>query len=284
MSFSYTSVKDPSGVGPFSFSQSYSSPEEVVVFGYNGKNWSQLEIDAVSNQEVTLTETTDTYKFLRISNNASKVNAQNTNGADGNAIERGDEADEDIQIPVVDATDKTGNSPLTPETVSLGGISTFIASHNYGFLDYNNGNGSITLTANTWTDVPNDGQGSFTNIKYGPKGVNSLMDHSTGALDFSELSLGSEILIRNDFTVNPTTNNCLLEARYLLGSGAGEYPLLFWSERLDSGSGIDYQRVIPFPIYMGDLNTRDNVGRLQVKLSTAGTLTNAGSYISIRVK
>ena len=153
-----------------------------------------------------------------------------------------------------------------------------------GFIDYNDNTGSINLTADTWTDVPNNGSGAFTNKTYRPTLVNEVMDTSTGYLDFSDLTLGSQILIRNDFTIVPNTNNCLLEVRYLLGQGAGEYALKFWSERLDSGSGIDYQRVIPFPIYMGDTNTQGGVGKLQVKLSTNGTINNAGSYINIQLR
>ena len=57
-----------------------------------------------------------------------------------------------------------------------------------------------------------------------------------------------------------------------------------WSERLDNGSGVDYQRVPVFTIYMGDTNTQGGVGKLQVKLSTNGTLTNAGSYINIQLR
>ena len=168
------------------------------------------------------------------------------------------------------------------EFVDVGGGSSSVQKQ--GFIDYNNSGGSISLTAETWTDVPNDGAGAFTNKSYRPDGVTEVMDNSTGYLDFSDLSLGSELLIRNDFTVNPNTNNSLLEVRYLLGQGAGEYALKFWSERLDSGSGIDYQRVVSFPIYMGDLNTQGGVGKLQVKLSTNGTLNNAGSYVSITVR
>lgn len=151
-----------------------------------------------------------------------------------------------------------------------------------GFVDYNNASGDVSLTSETWTDVPNDTLGSFTNVNYIPSNVTSLIDDSTGYLDFTELELGQEISVRNDFTITPNTNNALLQVRYVLGTGAGEYALLFWSERLDSGSGIDYQRVITFPIYMGDTNTRDNPGKLQVKLSTPGTLNNSGSYISVR--
>jgi hypothetical protein len=153
-----------------------------------------------------------------------------------------------------------------------------------GFIDYNDTTGAISLTANTWTDVPNNGLGAFTNKAYRPILVNEVMDTSTGYLDFSELTLGSQLTIRNDFSVTPSTNNALLEVRYLLGQGEGEYPLLFWSERLDNGSGIPYQRVPVFTIYMGDTNTQGGVGKLQMRLSSNGTLNNAGSYINIQLR
>ena len=167
------------------------------------------------------------------------------------------------------------------------GIATSNSVFNYaqakmGFVDYNDASGDVSLTADTWTDVPNDTLGSFTNTTYLSPNLTTLIDDSTGYLDFTELDLGQEVSIRNDFIVTPNTNNALLQVRYVLGTGAGEYALLFWSERLDSGSGIDYQRVITFPIYMGDTNTRDNPGKLQINLSAPGTLNNNGSYISVK--
>jgi len=178
----------------------------------------------------------------------------------------------------------TNSTDSTIQFLSSGSItaSQFGRLRRMGFVDYNNASGDVSLTSETWTDVPNDTLGSFTNVNYIPSNVTSLIDDSTGYLDFTELELGQEISVRNDFTITPNTNNALLQVRYVLGTGAGEYALLFWSERLDSGSGIDYQRVITFPIYMGDTNTRDNPGKLQVKLSTPGTLNNSGSYISVR--
>ena len=163
-------------------------------------------------------------------------------------------------------------------------IDRFGLARTFGFIDYNDSSTSVTpvtLTADTWTDIPNDGLGAFTNKQFAPAGVTEVLDTSAGYLDFSQLNLGSEIKVRNDFTVTPQTNNCLLEARYLLGSGAGEYALQFWSERLDSGSGIPYQRVTNFPIYMGDTNTQDNPGKMQIRLSTSGIVVNAGVYVSI---
>ena len=178
---------------------------------------------------------------------------------------------------------------INAQTSPQGGvlISTVKADEEkkFGFIDENDTSTATTpvnLPANVWVDIPNNGQGAFSNDTYRPESVTEIIDTNTGYLDFSQLTLGSEILVRNDFTVTPSTNNCLLEARYLLGYGASEYPLQFWSERLDNGSGIEYQRVTNFPIYMGDLNTQQNPGKLQIRLSVAGTVKNAGAYVSIR--
>ncbi len=154
-----------------------------------------------------------------------------------------------------------------------------------GFIDYNDTStttSSLALVADTWTTIPNDGLGSFTNKTYAPDGVTELMDTNTGAIDPTDLPLGSSILIRNDFSVTPSTNNSLLEFRYTLGSGDGVYTLEKLIGRLDSGSGKPYrQSLVPDLIYMGDTNTRDNPIGLQVRLSTAGTLVNAGSVIQV---
>lgn len=165
-------------------------------------------------------------------------------------------------------------------TVTAGTLGT---DSKTGWMDYNDTTGSFAVAPNTWTDVPNNGAGAYTNKGYKPASVSEVIDASTGYLDFSDLPLGSEITLRNDVTVVPNSNNALFEMRYLLGSGAGEYGLSFLSERLDSGSGIPYQKVSTFPIYMGDTNTKEGVGRLQVRLSVAGTITNSGVYASIQL-
>ena len=108
------------------------------------------------------------------------------------------------------------------------------------------------------------------------------MDTSTGEFDFSELVLGDTVLIRNDFAVNPDTNNALLEKRYQLGTGGSVYTLETVMGRLDDGSGKDYRFSLNTDlIYMGDSNTRDNPVTLQIKLSTSGTVSNAGSVIQL---
>ena len=134
----------------------------------------------------------------------------------------------------------------------------------------------------SWVDIPNDGQGAYSNDTYKPDGVTELMDVSTGAIDVSELSLGDSIIVRNDFTVTPKRNNCKIEFRYSLGTGLGSYTLETNLGRLDNGSGTPYRFALkPDLIYMGDSNTKDNPIILQIKLSTKGKLTNAGTVIQV---
>ncbi len=155
---------------------------------------------------------------------------------------------------------------------------------NGGFTDYNDSATATTpivLLSDTWTAVPNDGLGVFSNSLYKPKGVTALMD-GTGLIDCSELSLGDVILIRNDFTVTPDTNNASLSFRYTLGAGGSSYTLEKRLGRLDEGSGLGYRFSLNVDeIYMGDTNTKDNPIGLEVKLSTSGSFVNAGSVITV---
>lgn len=161
-------------------------------------------------------------------------------------------------------------------------VDNFVKS---GIADYNDTETSvnpITLIADTWTTLTNNGLGSFTNLSYLPNGVTKLMDNSTGSFDFSELDLGDNCFIRNDFSVTPNTNNALLELRYQLGGIGNTYTLETILGRLDSGSGKPYRyALVPQMIYMGDLNTKDNPITLQIKLSTNGSVINAGSSIGV---
>lgn len=151
-----------------------------------------------------------------------------------------------------------------------------------GFMDYNDTTGSVVAAADTWTTIPNNGLGAFTNKNYPPHGVTELMDVSTGEIDPTELELGDVLWIRNDFTVTPQINNTSLDFRYVLGTGAGEYTLEQQLGRLDRGAGVGYRFSLRIDeIYMGDTNTRDNLITLQVKCSGASTLVNAGSVITV---
>ena len=153
-----------------------------------------------------------------------------------------------------------------------------------GVADYNDTSTSttpLTLVADTWTTLPNDGLGTFSQENL-PNGVTTLLDDTTGALDISELTQYSDIFVRPDFTVTPDSNNADLEFRFLLGTGAGQYTLPTSFGRLDLGAGIEYRRGLnALYIYAGDSNTIDNPIYLQVKLSASGSVVNAGMAVKV---
>jgi hypothetical protein len=187
------------------------------------------------------------------------------------------------QTEIDNLSDKNGiyNNSTTGK-VEYNGVEMAANAFNNGFIDYNDTTGIVNIVADTWTDIPNNGLGAFTNKNYKPTGVTDFMDTSNGYIDVSDLVLGDSIIIRNDYKINPNTNNALLEFRYELGTGAGLYNLEKIVGRLDAGSGKDYRFNLNTDlIYMGDTNTKDNPIKLQIKLSTNGTLLNAGSVIQL---
>ena len=181
-----------------------------------------------------------------------------------------------------------GDTVLNVQEADIGGAGSGGSGGTFGktgFIDYNDLGTSVTptnLTANVWTDVTNDGAGPYSNSLYTPDGIGSLLDTSTGYLDFSQLALGDCLQVRLDFKYTPNINNAFLECRYVLGQGAGEYSLLVFEKRCDLGSGRGYDaNKGSFLIYMGDTNTQGGVGKLQVRASSTGTLVNAGKAIQI---
>jgi hypothetical protein len=177
---------------------------------------------------------------------------------------------------------ESGSASVTVEEVDIvvGGAS----SPNGGFMDYNDTSttaSALVLASDTWTAIPNDGLGAFTNKTYKPNGVTELMNGS-GQIDCSELTLGDYILIRNDYTVTPSGNNQILKFRYTLGTGGGSYTLEKSLGRMDEGGSIPYRFSLTVDeIYMGDANSRDNVIGIEVKSSGNATLVNAGTVISV---
>tara|TARA_R100000541_G_scaffold36103_1_gene44210 strand:+ start:80 stop:694 length:615 start_codon:yes stop_codon:yes gene_type:complete len=184
------------------------------------------------------------------------------------------------RVPEGNTQDKGLLHNSKEQIVVPGGTSTLQPLQ--GFIDYNDTTGGVNLVADTWTTIPNNGAGAFSNDSFKPHGVNEFMDVLNGSIDCKDLVLGDTIIIRNDYKINPNTNNALLEFRYSLGGVGNEYTLETVKGRLDNGSGIDYRFNLGTDlIYMGDVNTRDNPIFLQVKLSTNGTLLNAGSVIQL---
>ena len=148
-------------------------------------------------------------------------------------------------------------------------------------VDYNDSATAITpitLSSGVWTDITNNGGGGFTNTDYLPEDITRLLDPSTGYLDFSDLTMGSYVLIRLDFNVTQVTNNNLLKCRLVCAAGDPiEYTLNVFEKRLDNGTGSSYQSDHgSFILYMGNQETIDNPCKIQAMLEGSGTLVNNG--------
>ena len=156
MNFSYTQIDNPTG-SSFTFTPTYSDSSEIAVMGYNGKYWSELTVASVVGQTVTLSASVDGLRAIKISNNASKIKGAITNGSDGNVIEAGDTAHDSLELHVEDPTDRTGNSPMTAEAITIGGIKGLVATETGsgyeftgGFTDRTTGqSGASDLGSNT---------------------------------------------------------------------------------------------------------------------------------------
>mgnify|MGYP000592240343 CR=1 FL=1 len=157
-------------------------------------------------------------------------------------------------------------------------VKSGIADYNHNTDDYV----ALDLPADTWVDIPNDGNGFNTMLDFLPLNATQLLNTSTGRFDFSELAPGDWVLIRNDYAVNPSVNGAELQLRYQLGTGAGSYTLPTVIGELGTGSGKYYRYSLkPDLLYMGNADTINNPITLQLKLSVDGTVRNFGSAIGV---
>lgn len=106
----------------------------------------------------------------------------------------------------------------------------------------------LSLTADEWTKVPNDGLGTKSRAtQYLPSGVRSLFNTSTGQFDYSDLGVGSFIFWDYSITADVSTLNTILDVRadYAIGSDEnfqvaldGPDQVLATGERLMGGFGV----------------------------------------------
>lgn len=150
-----------------------------------------------------------------------------------------------------------------------------------GFGNYNNTLSSVSLISDVWTNITNNGLGSSTLTTYLPEGVTNFMDTPSGNLNLSELSVGDMVFVRNDFTVTPSTNNQLIELRYLIGAPGSQFSLIKNLGRMDSGGSVEYRfTLVSDKIYIGSDATKNNPIEIQIRSSGNGSFLNSGTVIT----
>ena len=94
-----------------------------------------------------------------------------------------------------------------------GYLQTGAAGDLNGFIDYNDTTGAFSVTADTWTDLPNNGQGAFSNDSYKPTGVTELIDTTTGYIDPTELNFKFQGFHRLGFEGSSSEDSPLAASR-----------------------------------------------------------------------
>lgn len=97
----------------------------------------------------------------------------------------------------------------------VGAIET--AVNTSGSAVYAHGGASTAMTADVWTDMPNDHAGVLTYTDALPDGVTRLVDPLTGKLDISELSEGTSAVVEFEGTFTPGSGNTEVRARFVVG-------------------------------------------------------------------
>ena len=148
-----------------------------------------------------------------------------------------------------------------------------------GFMVYEDSGSAQPLASSTWETLSNDGAGSDTLKAYGPQNVGNLLNVSTGAIDFSELSVGDTLLISVDGTFTPSANNVSFESQILLGSGGSKSvagPIMFLPT-----SGVAYRVCFTFLVPITGSDVQSNPGTVQARVSQAGSLTMSSTTLQL---
>ena len=151
-----------------------------------------------------------------------------------------------------------------------------------GYADYNDAATSgtpISPTTSTWTQLTNDGAGTYTNTSYLPAGVTALWDTSTDQFDFSELSLGDQVDIRFDLSITTTASNQVARQRVQFDIGGSPYTLEFDHKQVKTAG--TYQIIKQVRFHMGNAGTISNPGQWQIWSDASSSVVVHGVYISV---
>lgn len=163
------------------------------------------------------------------------------------------------------------------------GGTTGSTDNGVGFFNYQNTMPPQVVNANTWTTLMNNGAGLFTELRYAPAGVDSVLDVLTGRILLDDLMAGDQVYIRHTLNIVPYVNNITVLFRNYVGQDGQQYSVPTGPYiNLSNGAGIPTG---PFTVdtqfYIRDENTR--IGGLLPQIQADGQceITYSGVYVSV---
>tara|TARA_Y100000361_G_scaffold138204_1_gene140209 strand:- start:612 stop:1553 length:942 start_codon:yes stop_codon:yes gene_type:complete len=133
----------------------------------------------------------------------------------------------------------------------------------------------ITLVADTWTKVTNDGTSGSTKRQHLPEGVTCIYDTDLQRIRLKELPVNGWLIFRFGVKVIPNVDNMTLKARikYTLPDGYQFY-LQAPGALLNDGAGIEYEEQFTLTFYVGDEDSKNGYGELEVRADGTGSITD----------
>lgn len=143
-----------------------------------------------------------------------------------------------------------------------------------GYFDYND-LATATTPLNYTTgllQLTNDTLGTFTNTNFPPYGVTNVWDSTTNTFNFSELSIGDEVILRVHISITTSGANQISGLRLLFGEGtANEFTLPIDINIEHRTAGLhDIVKEISF--YIGNEDWRITPVKLQFNSSASATV------------
>ena len=149
-----------------------------------------------------------------------------------------------------------------------------------GWMDYADSGTPISYTAPNALKITNDGLGIYTNKLFKPYGVTELFNTTTNQFDFSGLSVGDEVLLRVDLSVNVAKDSAV-DIYVLFDVGGNPYSLYFESTKFFKHAGLT-QIVVEGHFYIGSETMRVNPAEVYFKSDLNATITVNGFYITVK--
>jgi len=134
----------------------------------------------------------------------------------------------------------------------------------------------IALSVDTWTKVTNDGTSGSTSREHLPEGVTRIYDTTTQRIKLDQLPTNGWLIFRFGIKVNPNVDNLTLKARikYTLPDGYNFY-LVAPGALLNDGAGIEYEEQYTLTFYVGDQDSKDGYGELEVRADGTCSITDS---------
>lgn len=153
-----------------------------------------------------------------------------------------------------------------------------------GWYDYNDSataGSPITLTADTWTTMTNDGAGGDTELSYALAGTTNLWNTGTNRFDFTTLDVGDVLIGRLDLSFITSSANTAASVRLVCAEGhANEYDIPLLSQQNFKSIGT-HRVTIPVSMYIGNTPTKDNPCSVEALTDEGSTVTVNGWFITV---